>query len=571
MTQEDIEELIYKHALANAVKHNGKAEVGPVMSKVLGERPDLRSKAREIAPKVKEIVERVNSMSLEDQKKELEERYPELLEEKKKEEEKKNLPPLPNVKGKVVTRFAPNPDGPIHLGNARAAILSYEYAQMYNGDFILRFDDTDPKIKRPILEAYDWIKEDLKWLGIKWKIEFSASSRMERYYEVIKEMIEKGHAYVDTCSEEEFKQMKITRNFTAKCLNRDKPPSENLKLWEKMLNGEFKEGEAVVRIKTDLNDPDPSKIDWVMARIIDTRKYPHPITGDKYWIWPTYNFATVVDDHDFGITHILRAREHMANTDKQKWVYDYMNWQMPEVLEFGRLKLEGFMMSKSKIRGMLEKGSTRDDPRLPTLAGLRRRGILPETIRETIIYVGVKPIDAVISFKNLAALNRKKLDRIAKRLMFVEDYKEFNLNIPEEISARIPLYPTKSEYREIKVKPGDKILINKQDAEQGSIIRLLELCNVRVEDDTLNFVSKDVEEAKRLNAKIIQWVKKDESIPVKVIRTTEDNQELKTIEGLAEKYVETLKIGEVVQFIRYGFVRVDSKEEGKIMVIYSHE
>ncbi|MCY0884000.1 MAG: glutamate--tRNA ligase, partial [Acidianus infernus] len=425
---------------------------------------------------------------------------------------------------------------------------------------------------KPLREAYDWIREDLKWLGITWQEEFTASSRLERYYEVAKEMVEKGYAYVDTCSEEEFKKMKETRNFSLHCFNRSKPVEYNLELWEKMLERKFKEGEAVLRIKTDLNDPDPSKIDWVMARIVDTEKNPHPLVGDKYWVWPTYNFASAVDDHDYKITHILRAKEHMSNAEKQKWVFNYMGWEIPEVMEFGRLKLEGFMMSKSKIKGMMEKGTTKDDPRLPTIAGLRRRGILPETIREIIIEVGVKPSDATISFENIAALNRKKLDPIAKRIMYVENYSEFTLEIPEEMTAKIPLTPTMKEFREITVKPGDKILLEKADAEDQSIIRLVDLCNVKVEGNKLVYVSKSVEDAKKINAKIVQWVKKGEEVNVNVIKA-DPNQDLKIIKGKAERYAINLNPNEIVQFIRYGFVRVDSKNESsnELTVIYAHE
>jgi glutamyl-tRNA synthetase (EC 6.1.1.17) len=163
---EEIELIAYKYALQNAVRHGGKAAEGPVMSKVLGERQDLRQRAKEVATIVRKVVEKVNSMSLEEQRKELETKFPELLEEKKVEE-RKGLPPLQGVKeGSLVVRFAPNPDGPLHLGNARAAIINDEYAKMYKGKFILRFDDTDPKVKVPIREAYEWIREDLKWLGV---------------------------------------------------------------------------------------------------------------------------------------------------------------------------------------------------------------------------------------------------------------------------------------------------------------------------------------------------------------------------------------------------------------------
>ncbi|QIW24302.1 glutamate--tRNA ligase [Sulfolobus sp. S-194] len=565
---EEIEKLVYKYALQNAYKHGGRAQDKAVISKIFVERPDLRSRAKEISEIAKKIVEKVNSMSIQDQERELKEKYPDLLEEKKKEEsEKKTLPPI-KVEGNFVTRFAPNPDGPIHLGNARAAIISYKYAEMYNGKFILRFDDTDPKVKRPILDAYDWIRKDLDWLGIKWNKEVKASERLEFYYSMAKELINKGFAYVDTCSEEEFKKM---RDSGKPCPNRLKSAEDNLYLFEKMLNGEFKEGEAVVRIKTDLSLPDPSQRDWVLLRIIDVKKNPHPITGDKYWIWPTYNFASALDDHELGITHIFRGKEHEVNAEKQKWIYNYMGWKYPYVEEFGRLRLEGFMMSKSKIRTVLEKGISIDDPRLPTLAGLRRRGILPETIIETIITVGLKISDATISFDNLAALNRKKLDPIAKRLMFVEQSREFTIELPEPIKAKIPYNPSKPlEYREILVNPGDKILLDAKDTEEGAIVRLMELCNVIISGKKLIFHSKSLEDAKKLNAKIIQWVKKDEASNVEVI-IPDPNEEKPPIFGYGEKEIRNLKVDEIVQFIRFGFVRVDNKTDNKVTVIFSHE
>ena len=565
---EEIEELIYKYALQNAYKHDGKAQDKAVISKIFTERPDLRSRAREIAELAKKIVEKVNSMTIEDQLKELKEKYPELLEEKKKEETKKTLPPI-KVEGNFITRFAPNPDGPLHLGNARAAVISYKYAEMYHGSFILRFDDTDPKVKKPIKEAYDWIKEDLHWLGIRWDKEVKASERLELYYSIAKELISKGYSYVDTCGEEEFKKM---RDAGKPCPNRLKSPEDNLSLFEKMLNGEFKEGEAVVRIKTDLTLPDPSQRDWVLLRIIDVKKNPHPITGDKYWVWPTYNFASAIDDHDLNITHIFRGKEHEVNAEKQKWIYNYMNWKYPYVEEFGRLKLEGFMMSKSKIKTILEQGVTIDDPRLPTLAGLRRRGILPETIIETIIDVGLKITDATISFDNLAALNRKKLDPIAKRLMFVSEPKEFTIEIPEPLTAKIPYNPNNSNmgYREIAVFPNDTIYLEKKDAEEGAIIRLMELCNVKVEGNKLVFHSKGIEDAKNLGAKIVHWVKKEDAVKVEVF-VPDPKEEKPPIRGFGEKAISSLKVDEIVQFIRFGFVRVDKRTNEEIKVIFSHE
>jgi glutamyl-tRNA synthetase len=563
---EDLENLIYKYALLNALKYNGKADIKAVTAKIFTERPELKPRAKEIVELVKKIVEKVNSMSIDDQRKELENKYPEVLREERKVEERKKLPPLPNVKEKVITRFAPNPDGPLHLGNARAAILSYEYAKMYDGIFILRFDDTDPKIKKPILEAYDWIKEDLNYLGIRWDYEILASKRLEIYYKYTRELIERGFAYVDLCKEEEFKKYKLAKK---SCPHRNSEIEDNLRLWERMLNREFKEGEAVVRLKTDMTHPDPSQRDWVMLRIIDTDKHPHPITGNNYFVWPTYNFASAIDDYELKISHILRAKEHITNTEKQKWIYSYMKWEFPNVIEFGRLRLEGFMMSKSKIKGLLDKGLSRDDPRLPTLAALKRRGILPETIKDVIIEVGVKISDATISFDNIAAINRKKLDNIAKRIMFVKEPKEFTIDLPEPITTTIQISPGSKDTRIIEVKPGDIIYLDQNDIKDVESIRLLELCNVKIEGNKLKYINKNIDYAKKLGLKIVQWVKKSDSVKTEVIKPIKED--LEVINGVSENYIKSLSEGEIIQFVRFGFVRIDKKTVNKISAIFAHD
>lgn len=572
---EEIELIAYKYALQNAVRYGGKASEGPVMSKVLGERQDLRQRAKEVATIVRKVVEKVNSMTLEEQRKELETKFPELLEEKKVEE-RKGLPPLQGVKeGSLVVRFAPNPDGPLHLGNARAAIINDEYVKMYKGKFILRFDDTDPKVKVPIREAYDWIREDLKWLGVNVHEEIRASSRLETYYEYARKLIELGGAYVDTCTEEEFREARAKR---MPCPNRLKSPEENLELFDRMMASpldfsQFGGRKPVVRIKTDLNSPDPSLIDWVILRIVEDPK--HPLVKDIY-VWPTYNFASAIDDRLTGTTHIFRGKEHEQNTEKQRWVFNYFGWNFPQVYSLGRLKLEGFMMSKSKIKLMLEKGSERDDPRLPTLAGLRRRGILPETIRELIVQIGIKTNDVTVSFMNLAAINRKILDPIAKRLMFVAKPVKLKINLErfgvDEITARIPFRPNSREYREISVRQGDEVYLEKDDVEKFRKLRLAELCNAEIDvsKNEAVCISTDVNEAKRESLPIVQWVKASESVKVKLYKII-GSEDYEVIEGLGERAMRELKRDELVQLIRVGFARVDDLTSDGLVMIYSHE
>ncbi len=583
----DVRELIFKLALKNAIEHGGKASVKPVLGKVLGVRQELRKHAKDLEGLVSEIVSKVNCMSPDEQVRLAKENYPDIFIEKEVAQPK-TLPPLPNaVKYREVrTRFAPNPDFLIHLGNARPAILSYEYAREYKGKLILRFEDTDPKTKQPLPEAYSAIREDLRWLGIKWDEEYVQSLRMELYYKVAKELIAVGGAYVDLCSREEFSKCKMSMK---PCPHREAPVETGLELWDKMIANHFREGEAVLRVKTDLLNPDPSLRDWVAFRIIDTDRNPHPIVGSKYVVWPTYNFAAGVDDHLMSITHILRGKEHAVNTLKQKYLYDHLKWEYPEVINLGRLKLEGFILSKSKIKELLNKHPNKfksaDDIRFGTIASLRNRGVLPETIRKVILEVGVKVSDAVISWENVAAINRKLIDPIAKRLMFVSHppVKVLIKSVPNTLSSvTIPLHPTNKELgsRDIKVNVVDgvlTVLLDRDDADKlRSIgyIRLMEFMNIKYLGGTSDgmlaeFVSLGLSDAKKLKAPIIQWVPHEDFVKVVIVKPEGFN--LVGIRGYGEAYMRNLKDGEVVQLLRYGFVKIRSLRSGVVEATYLHE
>jgi len=578
----EIRELALKYALQNAVLHDGRAELKAVISKVIAEKPEVHRVIREIIPLIREVVDEVNGLSINEQRRILQEKYPELMVKKAVKEEKK-LPPLPNVEkyGKVITRFAPNPDFVLHLGNARPAVLSHEYARMYGGKFILRFDDTDPKVKKPMPEAYELIKEDLEWLGIEWDEEYVQSKRLELFYSYAKELIKLGGAYVDTCSANEFRQY---RDSMKPCPHRDQSVEENLELWDKMLEGYFGEGEAVLRVKTDLKHPDPSVRDWVAFRIIDTSKNPHPIVGSRYIVWPTYNFASAIDDHVLGVTHILRAKEHMTNTVKQKFLYNYFGWEYPETIHFGRLKLKGFILSKSLIKSKIERGEFEgvDDPRLGTLAALRRRGFTAEAIKALMIDVGVKASEATISMENLAAINRKIVDPKSPRILFVEKPVKVIVEGVENYETTIPFHPDNKElgFRRIVLK-GEKgkvkvyiSLRDSKDLKPGSFLRLLELFNIEILDVNekyvlAKFAGTSLSEARRRRAPIIQWVPAHENVSVMVKKPV--GNELALIEGLAEKAIEKFRENTILQFYRFGFVRIDRIDNGKYIVYFAHE
>ncbi|MCS7097112.1 MAG: glutamate--tRNA ligase [Candidatus Methanomethylicia archaeon] len=577
----DLENVILKHALLNAYKHKGKAQVNAVLSKVLNDMPQYRQNVKDILYYITDVVQRVNNMPIDVQKDILFKNWPELLEEVKSVAEEKLLPPLPNVNrfSLVKTRFAPNPDAPLHLGSARPVILCYEYAKMYGGKFVLRFEDTDPKTKRPALEFYDMIKEDLLWLGVKWDEMYIQSDRMELYYDFARKLIEKEASYVCTCSADVFKKYKIN---AMNCPCRSRSVEENLELWNKMLSDVFKEGDAVLRIKTDMSHPNPSVRDWVAFRIIDVKLWPHPRTGDKYCVWPTYNYACAIDDHLMSITHILRGREHAINTLKQEYIFNHLGWAYPEAIHFGRMKLSGWILSKSKIAEGIKRGIYKSwsDPRLGTLAALRKRGFKPETIREIILNLGIKPTSASISLENLYSINRRIVEPLANRYFFIQ-YPLFKLKIngvQTTLKAMIPLHPNYIErgHRSFSVAPIDdtiSVYISESDAKLfklGEIYRLMGLLNFKVNntDHNKRIVEGEFIDTKILKSmydqKIIHWLPLEGNIDAIIVM--DDASEIK---GICDSDCINLKIGSVIQFMRFGFVRVDAiYEKEKVMVFY---
>jgi len=572
----DLRDLILKAALLNALQHGGKAQAGALVGRIIGERQDLKTKAKELSGLIGKVVSEVNSLSVDEQKRRVEEKWPEAL-EKEKPSEEKGLPPLPNAdKYKhVVTRFSPNPDCVLHLGSARAIILSHEYARMYKGKFILRFEDTDSKVKRPVLEFYDRIREDLTWLGCKADEEYIQSDRLQIYYEYAERLLREGNAYVCTCLPDQFRKKSLAKK---PCKCRDLPPKEHLERWQRMLDGSYREGEAVVRVKTDMGHPNPAVRDWPALRIIDPEKYPHPRVGNKYRVWPLYNFSTGLDDHLMGITHVIRGKEHLTNKVRQEYMYRHLGWTYPEAIHYGRLKITGASLSKSKIvQGVREGVYTGwDDPRLATFLALRRRGITPEAIEKMIIDVGPKTADVTLSWETLYAYNRKILDPRSSRYFFVSEPTTLKVKyIPKIFRPKLPLHPEKPElgFREYTITPSAVFWMAKRDAdaaEAGNTIRLMELFNVKIERVNADaveasFASEAYEEARKAKAKLIHWILQGAEFPCQVVMP-----DASVIEGVAESACEKLKPDTVIQFERFGFVRVD-KNDGKLTAYYAHK
>jgi glutamyl-tRNA synthetase len=318
-------------------------------------------------------------------------------------------------------------------------------------------------------------------------------------------------------------------------------------------------------------------------RIIDSKRYPHPRVGSKYHAWPLYNLAAGIDDHLLGITHIIRGKEHLTNGVRQEFMYRHLGWEYPEAIHYGRLKITGAFLSKSKIVAGVRSGEFCgwDDPRLATFAALRRRGIMAEAIKKMIIDVGPRPVDATLSWENLYSLNRKIIDPQSERYFFVADPIRLEVKgIPQIFTAELPLHPDQKEsgFRKYMVKPSAdcksaNFWIARKDAanmEKGKIIRLMELFNVKIEvarPDVVEavFSSESYEDVRKIKAPLIQWISVGQEYLSRVV-----NQDASIVEGYAEGACKKLKPDAVIQFERFGFVRADSVAE-KLTVYYSHK
>jgi len=556
---EDIKDLIDKYALQNAVKYGSTPQVDAVIKKLLGEHKELRPRAKEMIPLIREALEIIEEMSSKECEDHLKKIAPELIEDLgKRKEPQRGLPEL-KVEGidKVVMRFAPNPNGPATLGSVRGIIINSEYAKRYNGKFIIRFDDTDPQTKRPMIEAYEWYLDDCDWLNARPDEVVIASDRIETYYEYAKKLIEMSEAYVCFCSGEEFKSYKDSAN---DCPHRCSEPSENLKQWADMLEGRYEEKEAVLRIKTDMKNPNPALRDWVAFRIVKTS---HPRTWERYIIWPMLDFESALEDHILGVTHIIRGKDLRDSERRQRFLYDHLGWTYPETIHWGRVKIHEFgKFSTSMLKKGIEEGTYTgwDDPRLPTLRALKRRGIRPEAVRNFMTSLGVGETDISLSLETLHAENKKLVDPKANRYFFVWDPVKIEIEGGPRVTHP-PIHPGKEERREIKIGP--ELYLCKSDLSDISIkdrIRLKDLFNIEITSiEPLKAVFVGVELEK---IKIIHWVPSD-GITIRVLSSDG------VIDGLGEPLIQN-ELGNVVQFERFGFVMVDSIVNDRTIVYFTH-
>ncbi len=556
---DQIEDTIRKFALQNAVFFKGTANPKAVVGKILGGCPELRSKAAEITPLINQIVEEVNAMGLEAQTKALAEVDSTML-VKEKKERKYELPELENVDGKVVMRIAPGPSGPLHLGHTRVSILNDEYVKRYGVDLVLRFEDTNPEKIDP--DAYDMIPEDLEWLGVKCNRKYIQSDRFEMYYDYTRKLLEAGHAYVCTCDAEHWRQLKEQKQA---CPCHDLPVETQLERYDKFLAGEYKEGEAVVVVKTDIAHPNPAVRDFVALRLVD---HPHPLTGDKYVAYPMMNLSVAIDDHEMGMTHVIRGKDHLNNTFRQEYIFDYFGWKKPVYYHYGLVNIPDTVLKTSLIKQSIGEGeySGWDDVRTGTVRAMARRGIKPEAIRRYWVESGIKPVDITFTWENLYGMNRDVIDGVSNRYFFVGNPVRYDIDGIDEIVGKAPLHPDHPERgdRVYKLEDPRTIFLSSDDSKtflDAGMVRLKDLCNIEY-GLPAKYAGDDVS-VLRKGVRAVQWVGTDS---VKASLVMPDGS---ITEGLVEGAV-LREESETIQLERIGFVRIEGKDQDSVRMVFAH-
>jgi glutamyl-tRNA synthetase len=571
MEDTEISREARKAALLNALEHGGTADLGSVVGRLMSENADLRKSAKRVRELAQTEVNAVNAIPIEKQSSILDIEFPGEHEKtiaRKKQisridsERVPALSELPDiVRGAFASRFPPEPNGYMHIGHAKAAILGHEYARRYEGTFLLRFDDTNPAAEKK--EYYSAFLESIEWLKIKPDKVKNASDDMALFYKFAEQLIGSSSAYVCRCEQDE---MRKKRAQGLACSHRSQMVEQNLSLWEEMLSGGQEKGSSTLRFVGDMQSLNTAMRDPVLFRIVD---HPHPLKGSEYRVWPTYDFDGAVEDSVDGVTHALRSKEYELRDEPYYAILDALGLRKPRIIEFSRLELQNTTVSKRNLKKLIEEGNVMgwDDPRLPTIAGLKRRGFLPETIKEFVLSMGLSKVESQPTWDLLESINRKILDPMSRRYFFVAKPIELEVEDAPELTVHLKFHPEKN-LGERKIDTEGFFLVSSDDAKSfapGLKIRLMEAYNIEIISVGSTVVARMCGEEKLDKVKRIHWVVPGHSYPLSVmvsgpllIDEKYNPESLKTVEGLVEEEARNIKLGEIVQFVRFGFCRLDS-------------
>ncbi len=476
----------------------------------------------------------------------------------------------------MVTRFLPEPNGFLHLGHAKAAFLNAELARQYSGKLLLRFDDTNPEKEDG--EFVQAIREDLEWLGLEFDgVEAFVSDRIPEFYGFAVQLVRQGDAFVCVCAQEEVKRLRMEMR---PCACRGKTPEENAGGWKKMLDGGFKEGEATLRLKGTLDSWNTAMRDPTLFRIIET---PHYRQGTKYRVWPTYDFEACVSDSLQGITHALRSKEYELRDELYYFVLGRLGLRKPVVYDFSRLNIRGNALSKRLLKPFVDgkKVSGWDDPRLLTLRGLKRRGILPRAVRDFVLGFGLSKVESSPSVEKLLNENRKLLDPVCGHYFFVEKPLRLLVKNSKEGFAKIPVHPADPAKGSRVLHARKEFYVSKADAdatEEGDLLRLKSLYCVKLLQKKPNglvaeYAGKEAA-AGGEGMRTIQWVPAEDAVAAELAIIGDlldekgefNKRSLEVESGFCEADCKKLSEGDVVQLERVGFARLDDKKRMRFIL-----
>ena len=513
------------------------------------------------------------------------------------------------VNTRVQTRFPPEPNGYLHIGHAKAICINFSTAKKYNGICNLRLDDTNPS--KEDVEYVDSIKEDIKWLGFEWKNCYYASSYFDFIYECAIKLIKKGKAYVDDLSPDEIREYRGTLTEPGKnSPYRERSVEENLELFKRMTDGEFPNGAKVLRAKIDMASPNLNMRDPIIYRISHTH---HHQTGDRWCVYPMYDFAHPLSDAKEKVTYSLCSLEFENHRPLYNWFIDEIGFEEPpRQIEFARLNLNYCVTSKRKCLDLVESGTVSgwDDPRMVTLCGMRRRGYPPEAVRDFIDRIGVSKADSVVDYGLLEACVRDNLNANAPRAMAVlRPLKVVIDNYPEGQTETldVEVHPDHPEMGTRKVTFGREIFVEREDFMIETVkkyFRLFPGNEVRLKSAYfVKCIGYDLDEngevaclhctydpaSKGGNSPdgrkvkgTLHWVSKDDCVKAEVrlydrLFKTEKPEDLKedlnpdslTVleDCLIEGGIKGTKPGDVFQFMRQGYFCVDKDSTDDKLVI----
>jgi glutamyl-tRNA synthetase len=554
----DLADRLRRLALENALRHDGAARPGPLVSRLLSTDPELRGQVPELNQLAQTVAAEVSAMDRPGQEKALAGLGGALEPPPRIRDTGGELPPLPGaVDGQVVLRMAPFPSGALHIGNARMIFINDEYRRRYNGRLLLVLDDTvGSEEKRVETEFFDLILDDLDRCGVTPDATYYKSDRLTHHYEWAGRIIDRGAAYVCVCPVDRLRENR--RNGVA-CTERSATVETTRSNWQRMLSGGFAPGEAVLRLKTDLKDPDPAFRDRVLLRISD---FDHPRVGHRYRVWPMLEFSWAVDDIELGMTHVIRGKDLVIEDRMQQYIWNVLGIHGPHFLHWGILRVREAKVAKSKayveVRSGLYDGWA--DPRSWSLRSLDRRGITVDAIRRFTLSFGLSLADIEVPAETLYAENRALIDATTPRRLFVPDPRRVRVgDYPDDLGpVALPNHPDRTELGTRSVVTGPEFWLPGAELTRlaGQEIRLKDLLNVQLPRDVTPgpdgvllapFTSKANKRIPR-----IQWVGAADAVPIDVLEIDGSHRT-----GFGEAALRAAAPGDRFQFERVGFVRVE--------------